>query len=174
VTAPADLSLSEWVVLGVVAEGPTHGWPIVRALRADGPIGQVWTVARPVVYRSLTTLTAQGLIEEAGDAPGSRGPQRTMVRITRRGRTALQRWLATPVGHVRDVRSELLVKLALLTRAGLPTTELIERQVAVLEPMTRAMSERGEAEGFAQILASWRREQVAAVERFLRSPDVRT
>jgi len=161
-------------VLGVVAEGPTHGWPIVRALRADGPIGQVWTVARPVVYRSLTTLTAQGLIEEAGDAPGSRGPQRTMVRITRRGRTALQRWLATPVGHVRDVSSELLVKLALLTRAGLPTTELIQRQVAVLEPMTRAMSERGEAEGFAQILASWRREQTAAVERFLRSPDVRT
>jgi len=36
-----ELSIADWVVLGVVAEAPTHGWPVVRALRADGPIGRV-------------------------------------------------------------------------------------------------------------------------------------
>src|SRR5205809_525334 len=61
-----DLSLSDWAVLGVVAQGPTHGWPIVRMLAADGALGRVWTVGRPVVYRSMTTLTDVGLIEPAG------------------------------------------------------------------------------------------------------------
>ena len=168
-----ELSLSDWAVLGVVAEGPTHGWPVVRALRGDGPIGRVWTVARPVVYRSLTTLQAQGLIEECGEAPGVRGPQRTIMRATRRGRSALRRWLATPVTHVRDVRSVFLVKLALLSRADGPaeglTRELVARQLETLAPVIRAVSEPAEGEGFDAVLADWRREQALAVERFLRT-----
>jgi PadR family transcriptional regulator AphA len=169
-----DLSLADWVVLGIVNEGPTHGWPIVRELRGDGALGQVWTVARPVVYRSITTLTARGYIEAAGAVPGLRGPQRTIVCITAPGRRALRRWLRTPVTHVRDIRTELLVKLALLTRAGLPTRELVERQLEALKPIVRAMSEPAEGDAFARMVAQWRREQTAAVERFLRSPDVRT
>jgi DNA-binding PadR family transcriptional regulator len=85
-----ELSIADWVVLGLVAEGPTHGWPIVRALRVDGPIGRVWTVPRPVVYRSLATLTEQGYIEAVDDPTTSRGPQRTIVRATRRGRAAVR------------------------------------------------------------------------------------
>jgi PadR family transcriptional regulator AphA len=164
-----ELSLSDWVVLGVVAEGPTHGWPVVRQLAPDGAIGRIWTVSRPLVYRSLATLLAAGLIEEHGDAPGARGPQRTIVRVTRRGRAALRRWLAAPVDHVREVRSELLVKLALLDRAGRPSTELVERQLEHLEPVFAAVTQRAARDGFDSVLATWRREQALAVRRFLRS-----
>jgi DNA-binding PadR family transcriptional regulator len=69
-TTLPNLSLSDWAVLGVVIEAPTHGWPVVRALRGDGDLGKVWTVARPVVYRSLATLAAAGLIEEYDELPG--------------------------------------------------------------------------------------------------------
>lgn len=162
-----ELSLSDWVVLAVVAEGPTHGWPVVRILRADGAIGRIWTVARPIVYRSLTTLTTAGYVEPCGEVPGVRGPQRTLVRVTRRGRAALNRWLAAPVEHVRDVRSEFLVKLALLDRAGKPALPLITKQREALVPVVRAVSAGTRTSGFDAVLVTWRREQARAVDRFL-------
>ena len=118
VTTRRDLSLSEWTVLGIVAEGPTHGWPVVQELAPDGAIGRIWTVSRPLVYRTLATLTASGLVEEHGEVPGARGPRRTIVRVTRTGRAALRWWLDEPVDHVREVRSALLVKLALRDPRG--------------------------------------------------------
>ncbi len=168
-TPPPELSLSDWAVLGVVAERPTHGWPVVRELASDGAIGRIWTVSRPLVYRSLATLLAGGFVEECGDAAGVRGPQRTIVRATRRGRAALRRWLDEPVDHVREVRSELLVKLALLERAGRPSEALIERQLERLAPVFAAVTRRPAGAGFESVLATWRREQALAVQRFLRS-----
>ena len=163
------LSLSDWVVLGIVAEEPTHGWPVVRELAPDGALGRVWTVSRPLVYRSIATLLAAGFVEEVGEAVGARGPQRTIVRATRSGRTALRRWLDEPVEHVREVRSELLVKLALLDRAGVASKPLVERQVERLEPVFAAVTRKPLGNGFDSVLASWRREQALAVQRFLRS-----
>ena len=170
-TPVSDFSLSDWAVLGVVAQAPTHGWPVVRALAADGPLGRVWTVGRPVVYRSLTTLTDAGYIELAGDAPGVRGPQRTIVRVTRSGRAALRRWLATPVVHVRDVRTEFLLKVAFLEQANQPYDELVARQIVALEPVFGALSGRSRGEGFERVLGAWRREQALGVQRFLRALD---
>jgi DNA-binding PadR family transcriptional regulator len=139
----------------------------VRELSADGALGRVWTVGRPVVYRSLTTLTARDLIEPTGEAPGVRGPQRTIVRTTRAGKRALRRWLRTPVEHVRDIRTEFLVKLALLDRAREPAHELGAQQRAALAPVIDAVSARPHGDGFELVLAQWRREQALAVERFL-------
>ena len=163
------MSRSDWAVLAVVSEGPTHGWPIVRELSADGGLGRVWTVARAVVYRSLSTLEADGFVEACGEAPGARGPQRTIMRVTRSGRGALGRWLDTPVEHVRDVRTELLLKLAVLDRAGRPTQNLITRQLEQLGPVIAAVSGRPAGAGFDRVLARWRREQALAVARFLRA-----
>jgi DNA-binding PadR family transcriptional regulator len=167
-TALPELSLSDWTVLGVVAERPTHGWPVVRELGTDGQLGRVWTVARPIVYRSLNTLVAQGLVEQHGEALG-RGPQRTIMRATRRGKAAFRRWLQIPVSHVRDMRSEFLVKLAFLARANVPADALIERQIRELTPVLRALSARPTGDGFDLVLARWRREQALALERFLRA-----
>jgi PadR family transcriptional regulator AphA len=129
----------------------------------------VWTVSRPLVYRSLATLLSAGLLEESGDGARERGPQRTIVRATRRGRAALRRWLDQPVDHVREVRSELLVKLALLDRAGRTSEALVERQLERLAPVFAAVSGKPAGEGFESVLATWRREQALAVQRFLRS-----
>jgi PadR family transcriptional regulator AphA len=167
-----DLSLSEWSVLGIVAEGPTHGWPVVQTLAPDGALGRIWTVSRPLVYRALATLTERGLIEARGDAPGergARGPRRTVVRVTRPGRAALRWWLDEPVDHVREVRSTLLVKLALRDRAGQDSTDLIDRQLDRLEAVFAAVTRRATDTGFDAVLGTWRREQALAVRRFLRS-----
>lgn len=162
-------TLADWAVLCSVAAGPTHGWALVHELGADGPLGAIWTVPRAVVYRSLASLTAAGLIEPTGEEPGTRGPSRTIVRVTARGRVAARRWLATPVVHVRDVRGEFLLKLAYLDRAGRSREALVERQLEVFAPVFASARGSKDAGGFAVVHDRWRREQVGAVERFLRA-----
>ena len=45
----------------------------------------------------------------------------------------MRRWLARPTEHMRDLRSELLVKLLLLGRAGKDATRLLQAQLDRLE-----------------------------------------
>lgn len=167
--ANPGLTLADRAVLAVVAEGPTHGWAVVRVLASGGALGAVWTVPRAVVYRSLAALAAAGMVEPAGEEPGARGPNRTIVRVTPRGRAAVRRWLDAPVAHVRDVRGELLLKFALLDRAGRSNVRLVERQLATFAPVFAAVRAAPTGGGFVAVHDRWRREQVAAVERFLRS-----
>jgi PadR family transcriptional regulator AphA len=42
------------------------------------------------------------------------GPARAQLQATPQGREAAERWLRQPAAHARDIRSELLVKVALL------------------------------------------------------------
>src|SRR5580658_10237043 len=125
-TAEPSLSLAEWVVLAVVAERPTHGFPIARLVAGDGELGRIWQVPRPVVYRAMSRLAESHLIAEDGNEAG-RGPQRTIYAVTAAGQDAVDGWLDTPVEHFRDVRSHLLMKLALLHRRGTDPTGLLRR-----------------------------------------------
>ena len=162
------LSLTEWLVLCLVSEQPTHGFAVARLLGPEGSMGQVWRVPKPVVYRALQRLEQLALIEPAGQEPTSLGPVRSLVAITPAGRAAAAAWLARPVAHARDVRSELLVKLALLDRAGEPAAPLLDAQRRQLLPIAAALGDRlAEATGFERTLALWRYETVHATLRFL-------
>jgi DNA-binding PadR family transcriptional regulator len=166
-TVSPPLSLAEWVVLAVVREQPTHGFPISQLTASDGELGRIWNVPRPVVYRSLGRLAEAGLIGEDGLETG-RGPQRTIYAITPAGRKAVAAWLEQPVEHVRDVRSHLLMKLALLHRAGTDPTDLLRRQRDVLAPIAQAMAEERPAPAdFEATLLAWRRASAAAAISFL-------
>jgi DNA-binding PadR family transcriptional regulator len=166
-TAIPALSLAEWVVLTLVREQPTHGFPIAQLTASNGDLGRIWHIPRPIVYRALTRLADAGLIAEHGNEPG-RGPQRTIYAVTPAGQKAVRGWLETPVDHVRDVRSHLLMKLALLDRAGADPTELLRRQRDVLAPIAQAMAaERPAAAGFEATLLAWRRASAAAAISFL-------
>ena len=166
-TAAPPLSLAEWVVLVLVAERPTHGFPIAQLTAPDGELGRIWQMPRPIVYRALSRLSEAGLISPDGSEPG-RGPQRTIYAVTPAGRTAANGWLQTPVEHVRDVRSHLLMKLALLHRAGLDPTGLLQRQREVLAPIAAAIAaERPDPDGFEATLLAWRRANAQAAISFL-------
>jgi DNA-binding PadR family transcriptional regulator len=164
------LSVTDWAVLGAVAQGTTHGFAVARRLGPDGDLGRVWTVHRPLVYRSLAGLESAALIQAVGAAAGQAGPRRTLVRATPAGRRRLRRWLDQPVGHVRDVRSQLLLKLALLDQAGRDPGPLVERQRALLVPMVASLQgQLRRADGFDAVVARWRLESARAVQRFLTS-----
>lgn len=163
-----DLGAGEWAVLALLAEQPTHGFAVARAMSPDGEIGKVWSMRRPLVYRAIDVLTEAGLVRPAGTEPSSSGPQRTLVEATPEGLAALAQWLAEPVEHVRDARSLLMLKLLFLSRSDNDPAPLLLAQRERFETLTRRLaSATDEASGFDQVLLRWRLESTTAAIRFI-------
>jgi PadR family transcriptional regulator AphA len=131
-------------------------------------MGQVWSVPKAVVYRALPRLGVLGLIQTVGEKRTSQGPVRSLYQVTPAGQAAALAWLGTPAGHARDIRSELMVKLALLDRSGIDSRDLRQAQLARLRPVAAALGERCRAAtGFEHTLVLWRHEAMTATLRFL-------
>ncbi len=163
---PADArrrqaQLGEWAALGVLAQEPAHGWAVARRLGPDGDVGRVWSLSRPLTYRALETLVAEGLVRPRGSEPGAAGPNRTILVVTPAGVRALRTWLATPVEHLRDVRSELLLKLVLAEQLVIDTRGLVAAQREIVE---RLVARSGPPD---DVVGRWRHESTQAVLRFL-------
>lgn len=166
-----ERNLTEWIVLALASEAPTHGWTVVRALRPDGPLGDVWSSSGPLVYRAIAVLQAAGLLRSAGTAEGH-GPKRAMLEATPAGLEQVREWLLEPVDHVRDVRTVLLVKLLLLERRGSDRAPLVRRQRERLRPVAAALADRAAtATGPDRIVAEWRALNADAALRFLDAVD---
>jgi PadR family transcriptional regulator AphA len=160
-------SLAEHLILGLIAERPAHGFALARIVAPDGPVGRVYEIPRPVVYRSIGRLVDLRLVEPQAVEQGG-GPQRTVVRSTPAGIVELQSWLARPVEHVRDLRTELMAKLALLDRAGADPAPLVAAQRMALLPIVAALTEqKGRAQGFDRTILTWRYHAARAAIRFL-------
>ncbi|WP_433513616.1 PadR family transcriptional regulator [Nonomuraea sp. CA-143628] len=164
------LSLTEWVVLALVAEGPTHGFAVSQLTGPAGSVGTIWQVPRPRVYRALDQLADLSLIEPSGTEPGRGGPPRTLYAITMPGRAAVDAWLMRPVEHIRDIRTEFLVKLALLDRITRDSRPLLEAQAERIKPIIASLREqRDQAYGFEHMVASWRYETAEAALRLMQT-----
>jgi DNA-binding PadR family transcriptional regulator len=162
-----SLSVPEWLVLAILGQQPSHGFAVAQLTAPDGELGRVWHIPKAVIYRSIGRLLDSGLIEPEGTEPGL-GPQRTVYKARPAGRAAAQRWLHTPVEHVREIRSQLLLKLALLDRAGDDPADLLNRQREVLEPIVRAIEATSvEGGGFDATLLAWRKATALAALDFL-------
>lgn len=159
-----DLLLGEWACLGILHQGPTHGFAIAARLKPDADIGRIWSLSRALTYRSLEQLTVRGLIEPIGEEPGIAGGNRTILAATRRGRTQFRRWLRTPVEHLRDLRSELLLKIVLAEKNGIDITDTLDAQRSRIADFLAALDRTGDN---TDIVHLWRRESAAAALRFL-------
>jgi len=77
-------------------------------------------------------------------------------------------WLALPVPHIRDVRTALLIKLALLDRRGGDPRDLLDAQRLVVRPIALSLErQRSTVSDFNRVLVSWRAESANAALRFL-------
>jgi len=166
-TVEPSLSLAEWLVLAILSQQPAHGFALVQLTASDGELGRVWQIPKAVIYRAIGRLLDAGLVVPEGTEPGL-GPQRTVYTATPPGRAAARRWLHTPVAHVRDIRSHLLLKLAMLDRTGDDPTDLLRGQRAILEPIAAAIeAQRADSAGFEATLLAWRRATATAALDFL-------
>jgi PadR family transcriptional regulator AphA len=164
--ASTIMGLPEWTVLAVISQQPVHGFAVAALTTREGELGRVWQIPRPVIYRAIGRLAEAGLITPQGTEPGQ-GPQRTIYAVTSRGRDTAREWLDTPVQHVRDIRSHLLLKLALLHRAGDDPASLIGRQREILAAIAAAIDAETPGDSFEATLLAWRRASAAAAIAFL-------
>ncbi len=157
-----ELSLGEWATLALLREEPTHGWAIVKLLAPAGEVGSAWSLSRPLVYRAVERLESMGLAAPIGvQQLGARS--RTLLTATASGKRAVDRWLATPVDHVRDVRTELLLKLVLRQRRGLDLAPLVRAQQRRLGVMLKKLEQPDSDD----VVSLWRAESAGSVRRFL-------
>jgi molybdopterin-binding protein len=147
----------------LVTQGVSHGWALGTVLAPDGEIGRIWSLTRPLTYRAVDGLIDKGLVSRRGRRAGQ-GRDRVLLAPTAAGRRTSERWLDTPVRHLRDVRTELLVKLALRQRAGLDNGPLLDAQQLVFEPAIDVLTSTRPDDDLVDL---WRRESARAVRRFL-------
>ena len=158
-----ELLLGEWACLGILYQGPTHGFAIAARLKPDGDVGRVWSLSRPLTYRSLEQLTQRGHARAVGEERGIAGGNRTILAATRQGRARFRTWVATPVAHLRDLRSQLLLKLVLAEQCGIDVGPMLDRQRSVIASISTALAEGGDDD----VVTRWRRESSEAARRFV-------
>ena len=165
-TSEHHLLLGEWACLGILYPAPTHGFAVAARLKPNGDVGRVWSLSRALTYRSLEQLTLRGYIQPVGEEPGIAGGNRTILAATRAGRAQLRKWLAAPVVHLRDLRSELLLKMIIADICDIDITPMLEAQHEHITTMAAAISAQVNDEP-SDVVALWRSESSKAALRFL-------
>lgn len=101
------LSATDFHVLMVLAEGPSYGYAIMKAV--DAHSGGAVSPEIGAMYRVLSRLLAEGWVEETsppeGARPGARGLPRRYYALTRAGR-AVALAEASRLAHVVALASE--------------------------------------------------------------------
>jgi DNA-binding PadR family transcriptional regulator len=166
-TTEQHLLLGEWACLGILYPAPTHGFAIATRLKPTGDVGRVWSLSRALTYRSLEQLTTRGYAHAVGEEKGIAGGNRTILAATRSGRAQLRKWLNTPVAHLRDMRSELLLKLIIADLCGIGISDMLDRQQAQIEEMADAIAEQVEIDASVDVVDLWRQETSQTALRFL-------
>ena len=166
-TTAQQLLLGEWACLGILYPEPTHGFAIAARLKPTGDIGRVWSLSRALTYRSLDQLTTRGFIHAVGEEPGIAGGNRTILAGTRSGRAQLRKWLDTPVAHLRDLRSELLLKLIIADLCSIAVDDMLDRQHARIVELADAMIVEDHVDAPDDVVDLWRQESSQAALRFL-------
>lgn len=165
-TTDQQLLLGEWACLGILYPSPTHGFAIAARLKPGSDVGRVWALSRALTYRSLDQLSIRGYIRPVGEEPGIAGGNRTILAATRSGRAQLRKWLATPVIHLRDLRSELLLKLIVAEICDIDMGPMLTAQRTHIAELAGALDTHAELHR-EDVVALWRSESSEAALRFL-------
>src|SRR6185312_9902316 len=118
-------------LLGLLIEGPRHGYDLIRAFAPGTPLGSTIHLGASHVYALLARLERDGLVvgEEQQQVMH---PPRRVFQITEEGRADVLRWLEEPVTRPREVLLDFPLKLYLAQR-------LDPNQAGVLVDKQRAL-----------------------------------
>lgn len=106
-TLPLSL---ENILLGFIAEQPTHGYDLYKKMTGMGGIALIWHVKQSQLYALLEKLETRGLLSSTL-LPGESYLLRKEFALTSSGMQQYTTWVSSPVEHGRDMRQEFLAKL---------------------------------------------------------------
>lgn len=163
-TPELELPMTERAVLALLCEGPAHGFALAAELQPESDIGRVFTVRRPLVYRALNNLVDLDLARADREEPSTAGPKRVVHIATPQGVELNTTWLKEPVEHIRDLRTQLLLKLLLLQRSGRSTQQLVHAERRELQDTLQQLIDRRES---GDVVDRWRAGSAQATLDFL-------
>lgn len=117
----------EYVLLGLLARKPMHGWDLHAAAAALDGFELFWTIKRSNLYALLDKLESLGLV--AGQAmAGENRPSRRVFQVTAEGRRRLDAWIHQPVDSIRAMRQEFFARLYFAREEGRDSALRLVRQ----------------------------------------------
>ncbi|ALX06164.1 PadR family transcriptional regulator [Aeromicrobium erythreum] len=132
------------VLLGILADGPAHGYDVKRAHDARFPAAK--PLAYGQVYATLSKLSDDGAVEVVETADPSGGPERITYALTDEGRSRLQAWLDDVEPPAPAAADDVVRKTITALHAGGDAVAYLRRQrEAHLEAMRRLVRERDAA-----------------------------
>lgn len=158
---------TEYILLGLAARGPVHGYDLHKKLGTLDGLSSIWRVKQSQVYALLDKLEAMGYLQ--GEAvPGTAAVQRKQYQLTAAGRQAFEAWMTSTVLHPREMRQEFLARLYFASQTGAPITrQLIDAQYAACrawqENARAALEDGAELENFQRAVAAYRLTQINAM-----------
>jgi DNA-binding PadR family transcriptional regulator len=104
------LSLTEYAVLGLLAHARTaaSGYDLMKA--AQRSVGYLWSPSKTQLYAVLGRLVEQGLATRR-DVPQDDRPDKSLYRVTPKGRRAMRDWLDDETLEDDVERHPFLLKL---------------------------------------------------------------
>jgi DNA-binding PadR family transcriptional regulator len=116
-------------ILGLLAEGPLHGYGLKAAYEKELVPGVVLNIGQ--VYQALDKLEPEGLVT-VEVVPQTERPDRRVYTLTPAGQRELETWLSTPSERGLELRNESFLKLMLAWRLGRRGSVAVD-PVAVLD-----------------------------------------
>jgi PadR family transcriptional regulator AphA len=142
-----ELSAPEYAILGLLCRQPMHGYEVARYLTSDEGLGLICPLGLSNVYFLLGNLERAGFVEVDRRDEGAY-PPRTVLRATVAGKRAFRAWMRQPVGRLRHVRLDFLLKLYFLWGQGAGSMlDLLEKQIEFCERYLSEWRERADAAG---------------------------
>lgn len=163
----------EFVLLGLISQGPIHGYDLYKKLcDADG-IALIWHVKQSYLYALLDKLEKNGMLTSK-TIEREMFPSRKEFEITEKGRENFHFWLTNPVKHGREMRQEFLAKLYFSQSSDKSSYQkLVQAQIKVcsewLTAMKNELSHLSNQQIFAKNILNYRISQTNAMLEWLKN-----
>jgi PadR family transcriptional regulator, regulatory protein AphA len=99
----------EYLLLGLLDQGPNHGYHLYKELDRFEGVGLVWHIKQGKLYALLDRLETEGLLE-AKLISNQEYPPRKEYSLTEHGKMVYQNWMQSPVNHGREMRQDFLAR----------------------------------------------------------------
>ena len=132
---------AEYALLGLLWDGPQHGYELHRAFATDQELGAICRLEQSQLYAFLKKLEHLGYLESTLEPQEGRPPRR-VVGLTRAGRHIFRQWIEAPVPRPREVRLLFLLKLYFARTFGRETIlTLISRQIEACQAFLKKLQQ---------------------------------
>ncbi len=161
----------DFVLLGLIAQQPTHAYDLYQQLKNSEELKTLWTFRQSRLYAVLDKIEKNGLISTHIE-PGLVLPSRKICTITPEGKAAFEDWLHRPVEHMNEIRSDFLGKLYFLKdRPEAERSEVITAQIRQcgiwLNNIERKLSEYPQPDNYIHMIYSFRAAFIRASLKWL-------